>query len=98
MKCRHCGDDLNEQDYCRTCGQFAIIDSEGNSSPVPNTLRGNKVMDKFDRFIQCMEEKIVECDISITNLQKQKEFLVLMKEKAIGFKNVPEDDECVNWP
>lgn len=55
-------------------------------------------MDKFDRFLECMDNKITELDKEIQHLQTQKDMLTAMRIRADIFKTLPEDEECVNWP
>ena len=55
-------------------------------------------MDKFDRFLECMDNKIAELDAEIKHLQAEKDILSTMRIRADVFKTLPEDEECINWP
>jgi hypothetical protein len=63
-----------------------------------STFIGGILMDKFDRYLECMDNKIAELDAEIKHLQAEKDILSTMRIRADVFKTLPEDEECINWP
>lgn len=55
-------------------------------------------MDKFDRFLACIDAKIAELDAELKSLHDQRQFLMAMRIKADTFKCMGEDEECPSWP
>ena len=73
---------------------FAVVGLATHHS----TFIGGIFMDKFDRYLECMDNKIAELDAEIQHLQAEKDILSTMRIRADVFKTLPEDEECINWP
>jgi len=56
-------------------------------------------MDRFDKFLKCMDDKIAELDTELQSLSKHVEILKAIRLRAEAFTTTEEsDDDCPNWP